>query len=68
MIGIRQQPGAVLLVHDSEVIVLAQIGIHYEDVGRAFQADLRAVRAIERVLPYRAFGATGYIKGQAWGD
>lgn len=40
---VQQQPGGVLLIDDSEVIVRAQLGIHQEDRGRAFQADLRAV-------------------------
>lgn len=70
MVDIRYQPGSIVLVNNSEVIVLADLGIHQEDAGRAYeiQPDLRAVRAVGCVLPYRVLGAAGYVEGQARGD
>lgn len=58
---VHQQPHVIVLVDESEVIALRQLGIDHVDTERAVQPDRRAVRAIARAIPCRSFGAAGDI-------
>lgn len=68
MAHVRPQPGGIVLVDDGEIVVIVLLGIDQEDAVRALKTYFRAVRAVGRVLPWRALGAAGYVEGQARGD
>lgn len=65
---VHVQPGGIILENNSKIIVLILLGIDEEDLPRTLQANLRAVRAVGRVLPYRTLRTAGYVEGQARGD